>query len=110
MIDQMNAVNDLVLSPLGVLHDEIERLLRQEMPSAIPLRPILDAIGLGANKSSEIAGRLQVPATSITRSLKQLQELGYIWREVAYGESEKRSKKSLYKLADRSKYYRATKK
>ena len=98
--DQMNAVNDLVLSPLGVLHDEIERLLRQEMPSAIPLRPILDAIGLGANKSSEIAGRLQVPATSITRSLKQLQELGYIWREVAYGESEKRSKKSLYKLAD----------
>lgn len=94
------AVDDLVLSPLGVLHDEVERLLRQEMPSAIPLRPILDAIGLGAHKSSEIAGRLQTSATSITRSLKQLQELGYIQREVPFGQDEKRSKKSLYKLAD----------
>ncbi|MDT8390203.1 MAG: ATP-binding protein [Lentisphaeria bacterium] len=94
------AVDDLMLSPLGVLHDEIDRLLRQEMPSAIPLRPILDAIGLGAHKSSEIAGRLGLPATSLTRSLKQLQELGYILREVPYGEDEKRSKKALYKLAD----------
>ncbi len=96
----MDAVNDLVLSPLGVLHDEVDRLLRQEIPSAIPLRPVLDAIGLGANKSSEIAGRLQVASTSITRTLKQLQELGYIRREIAYGGNEKNSKKSLYKLAD----------
>ncbi len=98
--NQMDAVSDLVLSPLGVLHDEVDRLLRQEMPSAIYLRPILDAIGLGASKSSEIAGRLQTPATSITRALKQLQELGYIKREVAYGESEKNSKKSLYRISD----------
>ena len=98
--NQMEAVNDLVLSPLGVFHDEVERLLRQEMPSAVALRPILDAIGLGANKSSEIAGRLQVASTSIARPLKQLQDLGYIRREVSYGENEKKSKKSLYKLAD----------
>lgn len=94
------AVDELVLSPLGVLHDEIERLLRQEMPSAIPLRPILDAIGMGAHKSSEIAARLQTPATSITRSLQQLQQLGYIQREVPYGENEKLSKKALYHLED----------
>ncbi len=98
--DYLAAVDDLMLSPLGVLHDEIDRLLRQEIPSAIPLRPILDAIGLGAHKSSEIAGRLGLPATSITRSLKQLQELGYILREVPFGEDEKRSRRALYKLAD----------
>lgn len=96
----MQAVDDLVLSPLGVLHDEVERLLRQEMPSAIPLRPILDAIGLGAHRSSEIAARLQTSSTSLPRGLKQLQQLGYIHREIPYGENEKRSKKALYRLAD----------
>jgi hypothetical protein len=39
-------------------------------------------------------------ATSISRSLQQLQLLGYIQREVPYGEKEKRSKKALYHLAD----------
>lgn len=94
------AVDELVLSPLGVLHDEVDRLLREEMPSAIPLRPILDAIGLGAHKTTEIAGRLQTSATSLSRNLKQLQELGYIRREVPYGKNEKSSKKAIYRLAD----------
>jgi AAA+ ATPase superfamily predicted ATPase len=98
--DHTAAVDELVLSPLGVLHDEIERLLRQEMPSAIPLRPIMDAIGLGAHRSSEIAGRLQTAATSITRSIQQLQSLGYVRREVPFGLNEKRSKKAVYKLSD----------
>jgi len=98
--DHADAVNELVLSPLGVLHDEVDRLLRQEMPSAVPLRPILDAIGLGAHRSSEIAGRLQTVATSITRQLQQLRDLGYVRREVPYGVSEKRSKKAVYRLAD----------
>jgi uncharacterized protein len=94
------ALAGLVLSPLGVLHDEIDRLLRQEMPSAVPLRPMLDAIGLGAHRSSEIAGRLQTAATSLPRGLHQLQQLGYVQREVPYAENEKRSKKALYRLAD----------
>ena len=98
--DHVDAIDELVLSPLGVLHDEVDRLLRQEMPSAVPLRPILDAIGLGAHRSSEIAGRLQRAATSITRSLQQLQSLGYVRREVPFGVDEKRSKKALYKLGD----------
>ncbi len=98
--ENVAAIDELVLSPLGVLHDEIDRLLRQEMPSAIPLRPILDAIGLGAHRSSEIAGRLQTAATSITRSLQQLRSLGYVRREVPFGVNEKRSKKAVYKLAD----------
>lgn len=98
--DYQTAVDELVLSPMGPLHDEVDRLLRQEMPSAISLRPILDAIGLGAHRSSGVAGRLQMPATAITRPLAQLQELGYIRREVPFGENEKRTKRSLYRLAD----------
>jgi len=89
-----------VLSPLGALHDEVDRLLRQELPAAISLRPVLDAIGLGAHRSSEIAGRLQVPATAITRSLVQLQDLGYVRRETPFGSDETRGKRSLYRLPD----------
>ncbi|MDA0817913.1 MAG: ATP-binding protein [Planctomycetota bacterium] len=98
--DIVAAVDDLLLSPLGPLHDEVDRLLRQEMPSAISLRPILDAIGMGSHRSSEIAGRLQQPATTLTRPLAQLQQLGYVRREVPWGDDEKRSKRSLYRLAD----------
>lgn len=95
-----DAVDELVLSPQGVLHDEVNRLLHLELPSAISLRPILDAVGLGAHRISEIAGRLQTPATSLSRGLRQLQELGYLAREVPYGENEKRSKKAFYRLGD----------
>jgi len=95
-----DALDEQVLSPLGVLHDEVNRLLREEMPSAIPLRPIMDAIGLGAHRITEIAARLQIPVTSLSRGLRQLQDLGYIHREIPYGESEKSSKKALYRLAD----------
>jgi len=95
-----DAVDELVLSPYGVLHDEVNRLLHLELPSAIPLRPILDAIGLGAHRISEIAGRLHVPPTSLSRGVRQLEELGYVRREVPYGEDEKRSKKALYRLSD----------
>jgi len=94
------ALDERVLSPLGVLHDEVNRLLREETPSAMPLRPIMDAIGLGAHRTSEIAARLQIPATSLSRSLTQLQQLGYIRREIPYGENEKSSKKALYRLSD----------
>lgn len=94
------ALDERVLSPLGVLHDEVNRLLREEIPSAMPLRPVMDAIGLGAHRTSEIAARLQIPATSLSRSLTQLQLLGYIRREIPYGENEKSSKKALYRLAD----------
>ena len=95
-----DAVDELLLSPHGVLHDEVNRLLHLELPTAVPLRPILDAIGLGAHRISEIAGRLQTPATSLSRGLKQLHDLGYLQRELPFGEDPKRSKKALYRLAD----------
>jgi uncharacterized protein len=95
-----DALDELVLSPLGVLHDEINRLLHLELPSAITLRPILDSIGLGAHRISEVAARLQTPATSLSRGLSKLQELGYITRDIPFGENEKRGKKALYRLSE----------
>ncbi len=93
-------VLDLVLDPMGPLHQEPERLLLEELPPALDLRPLLDVIGGGAHRVSEIAGRLGRPATSMSRPLERLLSMGLIRREVPFGESEKESRRSLYKIDD----------
>jgi hypothetical protein len=98
--DLREAVDVLALDPRGVLHDEPNRLLMEELPSALALRPILDAIGAGAHRVSEIGGRVGQPATSLVRPMARLQELGLVTREIPFGEAERTSKKALYKLAD----------
>ncbi len=93
-----HAIDHLVLDPLGVLSDEPNRLLLEE--SAISLRPILDAIGLGAHRLSDIATRLGQPATSLTRPIQSLLELDLIEREIPFGADEQNSKRTLYKIKD----------
>jgi hypothetical protein len=98
--DLLAAVDALLLNPLGALHDELDTLLLEEIPPANALRPLLDAIGLGANRPSEIAGRLGQPVTSLSRPLGHLVDMGIVRREVPFGESENSSKRVLYKIAD----------
>jgi len=96
----LEAADALVLDPLGPLHDEPTRLLLEELPSASSLRPLLEAIGAGAHRVSEIAGRIGQPATSLARALTRLQELEMVVRETPFGEPERSTKRALYKLAD----------
>ena len=98
--DVPSQVDRLVLDPLGPLHREPDRLLLEEVPSALETRPLLDAIGAGAHRVSEIAGRLGRPATSMARPLDRLLGLGLVRRELPFGEDEKGSKRGLYKIAD----------
>ncbi len=93
-------IDQLVLNPIGPLHREPDRLLLEEVPSAMETRPVLDAIGAGAHRVSEIGGRLGRPATSMSRPLERLVEMGLVRREVPFGELEKKTKRALYKIAD----------
>jgi len=95
-----DAVDALALDPLGPLHTEPDRLLIEETPSALSLRPLLDVIGNGCNRLSEIAGRLGCPATSLSRPMARLQELGLVSRETPFDETEKASKRALYRICD----------
>lgn len=95
-----NVIEHLVLDPQGPLHREPDRLLLEEVPSALEVRPVLDAIGAGANRVSEIAGRLGRPATSLARPLDRLIGLGLARREVPFGEPPRTSRRSLYRIAD----------
>jgi AAA+ ATPase superfamily predicted ATPase len=93
-------IEKLVLDPMGPLHEEPNRLLLEEFPSAIHLRPILDAIGLGSHRLSEIAARIEQPGTSLMRPIQKLIELDLIQRETPYGVDAHHSKKTLYKIKD----------
>lgn len=98
--DLDTAIDELVLNPLGIFHEEPTTLLQSEIPSAISLKPYLDVIGLGANRVSEIAARIGVASTAMSRPLARLGEIGLVRKEIPFGESEKNSKKSLYKVSD----------
>ena len=94
------AVDALVLDPSGPLHREPDRLLLAEMPSAVALRPLLDCIGNGAHRVSEIAGRIGRPAPSLAGPLAALAEMGLVRRETPFGSHPRSGKRSLYQIAD----------
>jgi AAA+ ATPase superfamily predicted ATPase len=94
------AVERLVLDPLGVLHNEPRRLLLDDLRETTQAASILALIGQGCHRMSEIAGRLGKPATSLTRPLRNLVELGLIRRDQPFGSSRRSGKKTLYLLDD----------
>jgi AAA+ ATPase superfamily predicted ATPase len=91
---------DLALDPLGALFSEPDRLLLEETPPAIEVRPILHAIGAGAHRVSEIGGRLGRAATSLGRPLDRLLGMGLIRRDVPFGEPPRGGKRSQYSIDD----------
>ena len=98
--NQEEACKELVLDRDGVLHSEPMRLLLDDMRGASQPHSLLSLIANGSNRLSEIAGRLGKPATSLTRPLANLIELGYIKRDHPFGESPRSSKKTIYRLKD----------
>jgi len=84
----------------GVLYDEPLRLFLDDMRDTVHSFTILSLIADGCNRISEIAARLEKPATHLSAPLEKLLALNYIERIVPFGENPKNSKKSLYKIAD----------
>ena len=99
-LDFDTALDALVLDSAGPLHDEPNRLLQAETPPATALRPLLDVIGAGAHRASEIGGRLGKPVSSLARPLATLVTMNLIRREVPFGSDPKSGKRSLYRIDD----------
>ena len=70
------------------------------MRSTVQANSLLSLIANGCHRLSEIGARLGKPAGHLTRPLARLIELGYIRREVPFGETTKSTRRSLYKLND----------
>jgi AAA+ ATPase superfamily predicted ATPase len=98
-----DTVTSLVLSPSGVLHEEASRVLRDEEAATLE-RALCQGIGLGANRPAELAARLGVESTTLSKPLRHLVELGLVRRDAPYdfrkGKPRQKSRSSLYVLDD----------
>jgi len=95
-----DALQQHLFSSLGTLIEEPLRLFVDDMRDTTQSFTILSLIGNGVHRLSEIAARLEKPSTSLGGPLERLVQLGYIERELPFGENEKNSKKSYYRIAD----------
>ena len=102
-IQAEEALEHLVFSPQGILHDEAERVLRDEEAAALE-RAVCELIGRGARRPSEVAARLGVKDTTLAKPLRHLADLGLIERQATYdfdsGQPVAGGRRAFYKLAD----------
>lgn len=98
--DRADAVRRLLLSPQGILHEEPLRLLRDDMRDTMQTSTLLSIIAEGANRISEIAARAGKEAGALSEPLANLRDLGYIRREIPFGDNAKSSKKGIYRIND----------
>lgn len=94
-----NIVN-LILREDGILADETEFFLRQELRAVSSYSMIIHAIANGATRLNEISTKGQIHNTgTTTKFIDTLRGLDIIEKEVCFGEGEK-SKRTLYRLKD----------
>jgi AAA+ ATPase superfamily predicted ATPase len=98
--DLWSGVGELLLDPLGVLHDEPHRLLLDDLHEIARATSILALVGQGCHRVSEIGGRLGVPSTSLSRPISRLMELGLLARDQPYGSPRRSARKTLYTVSE----------
>jgi len=96
----VDSIKSNLLSVNGTLYEEPVKLFKDDINDIVKTSTIMSYVGLGANKLSEIAGRCGEVSTNLSRPLAKLVTLGYLEKDIPFGEDEKNSKKSLYKISD----------
>jgi uncharacterized protein len=82
------------------MEQEPLRILRDEGVNGLNALAVLEAIGRGAERPSEIAARLGTAQTNLSRLLQQLLDASIVMRELPFGESVRSTKKILYRIDD----------
>lgn len=91
---------ELFFGSSPALEFEPSRLLKDEGIVGLTAPAVLEAVGRGSHKPSEIAARLGTPQTNLGRLFQVLLDSKLLERELPYGESVRTTKRSLYRLAD----------
>ena len=82
------------------MEQEPRRILRDEGVAGLNAVAVLEAVGRGAERPSEIASRLGTPQTNLSRLLQTLLDASILTRELPFGESLRSTKKVLYRIQD----------
>lgn len=92
--------NSLYFEPSALLAEEPVNLLRDEGIVGTLPKAMLDFIGRGVARPSELAGRLGTVQGNLSRPLALLLQLNLVQRELPFGESSRTTKKVLYRIND----------
>ena len=82
------------------MEQEPQRILRDEGVNGLNAVAVLEAVGRGAERPSEIAARLGTAQTNLSLLLSQLLDASVLTRELPFGESLRSTKKILYRIQD----------
>jgi len=96
----LDLAEELFFGQSAFLEDEPVRILREERIAGLTPLSVLEAVGRGASKTSEIAARLGTAQTNLGRTLQQLLDASLLEREIPFGESLRTTKKTLYRITD----------
>lgn len=94
------AIKGTMLSTTAVLYDEPKRLFLDDMTATVQSESLMSVVAAGANRLSEIASRMGREATALSAPIDRLMQMNYLRREIPFGESPKKSKKSVYRIND----------
>ena len=89
-----------VLSPTAVLYNEPEFLLRTELRNPARYMSILEAVALGHTTPNEVSGATGIDPGPLSKYLQTLRRLRLIDRDIPVTASNKKSKRSRYRVAD----------
>lgn len=98
--DVLALADELYFGFAPFMEFEPQRLLRDEQVNGPTALALLEAIGRGAERPSEIAGRIGIPQTNLSRLLQQLLDASIIHRELPWGQSVRTTKRILYRVGD----------
>lgn len=88
-----------VISPVGILYNEAELLLRQSIINPANHTATLSAIAAGSNRNSTIADRTGLDSTAVLKALRTLERIGLV-EQLRPVTAPARSKKTAYRISD----------
>lgn len=98
----MDQAEELYFQSSAILAQEPIYWIRDEGITGTLPKALLDLIGRGVAKPSELAARLNTVQGNLSRPLALLLDLGFISREIPFGETSRSTKRVLYTLQDPS--------
>ena len=94
------AVDGLVMNEHGLLYNEPSRLFMDDASDIAPYSSIMTAIGSGRHRYSDIAAAMGKSTADLFKPIRNLTEMAFIRKEVPFGESGDKTKKTLYQIDD----------
>jgi AAA+ ATPase superfamily predicted ATPase len=98
--DVVKLASALFFDFASYMEQEPHRALRDEGIAGFNAIALLEAVGRGAERPSEIASRMGTRQTNLSRLLQQLLDGSILTREMPYGESIRSTKRVLYRIQD----------